>query len=333
MINVLRYILKRLGLAFITLWVVITITFLLMHAIPGDPFAKEGKIPAAIVENLERHYNLDKPLYQQYFIYLKNLLNFDLGPSMTHKFRTVNDYIRDNFPISAHLGLQALALASVLGIILGIIAATNRNKFPDYICMVLAIIGISVPGFILATLFIQVFSVNFGWLPTSGWKSPKHTILPTIALGMLTLAYVARMMRSSMLEVLGQDYIKTAKAKGLSRGKVLMRHAFKNAILPVITVLGVSAANLLVGSFIIERIFGIPGLGKYFVQSINNRDYSVILGTTIFYSIILISMNFIVDIVYVFIDPRIKVDVSKKKRGSKLFSSKQGQGATTGGEK
>lgn len=332
----LRYILKRLGLAFLTLWVVITITFLIMHAIPGDPFAKEGKTPPAILENLRRHYNLDKPLHEQYFIYLKNLAKLDLGPSMKHKSRTVNDYIRDNFPTSAHLGLQALIMSSILGIILGIIAATKRNRLPDYLCMIIAIIGISVPGFILATVLIDIFAVRLDLLPPSGWKSVKHTILPTIALGMFTLAYVARMMRSSMLEVLGQDYIKTAKAKGLSPIKVLFRHAFRNAILPVVTVLGISAANLIVGSFIIERIFGIPGMGKYFVQSIQNRDYSVILGTTIFYSIILISMNFIVDMLYVFIDPRIKIKGTKKKKSAymqTLIPSKPVGGNIGGGKK
>lgn len=311
-----------------------------MHTVPGDPFSKEGRMPESVRKNLERHYNLDKPLYVQYATYMKELLKLNLGPSMKHKTRTVNDYIRDNFPRSLHLGLQAIIVASLLGISLGVVAAVKRNKWPDYICMIIAIIGISVPSFILATLLIQVFAVKLQVLPTSGWKSPKYTILPTIALCLLTLAYAARMMRSSMLEVLGQDYIRTAKAKGLSRWKVLYRHAFRNAIMPVVTALGVSAANLVVGSFIIEKIFGIPGLGKYFVVSIGNRDYSVILGITIFYSIVLILMNFIVDILYVIIDPRITIDAGKKKKStlvkwitSRLASNKESAVSSNGGGK
>lgn len=310
-----KYILKRLGMALITLWAVITITFVIMHTVPGDPFSKEGRMPESVRRNLEKHYNLDKPLYVQYGTYMLELFKLNLGPSMKHKTRTVNDYIRDNFPRSLHLGLQALIVASILGILLGIVAAVKRNKWPDYICMVIAIIGISVPSFILATLLIQTFAVKWQLLPTSGWKSPKYTILPTFSLCLLTLAYSARMMRSSMLEVLGQDYIRTAKAKGLSRWKVLYRHAFRNAIMPVVTALGVSAANLVVGSFIIEKIFGIPGLGKYLVVSIQNRDYSVILGITIFYSIILIGMNFVVDMLYIVIDPRISIDSGKRSVG------------------
>lgn len=306
-ITVLKYTLKRLGLALVTLWIVITFTFILMHTIPGDPFSREGKMPEAIHQNLLKHYNLDKPLYQQYFIYLKNLAHFDLGPSTSSQFRTVNDYIKDNFPNSAQLGLLALIFSSLVGISLGIIAAIKRNKFADYFSMIVAIIGISVPSFILATILIEVFAVKLHWLPTSGWSSWDNRILPTLSLSMMTLAYIARMMRSSMLDVLGQDYIKTAKAKGLSPRKIIFRHAFRNAIMPVITVLGISAANLVVGSFIIEKIFRIPGLGKHFIQSVSNRDYSVILGTTIFYSIILIGMNFIVDLSYLFIDPRIKI--------------------------
>lgn len=312
----IKYILKRLGMALITLWAVVTITFVIMHTIPGDPFTKEGKQPEAVRNNLMRHYNLDKPLMEQYVIYLKNLTKFDLGPSISSKSRTVNDYIEDNFPVSLQLGVTALILASGAGISLGMFAALKRNKWPDYLCMILAIIGISVPSFIMATLMIQVVSVQLKLLPTSGWGSIQNYILPVIALSLMPLAYIARMMRSSMIEVLGQDYIKTAKAKGLSERQVIYKHALRNALIPVTTVIGITLANIVVGSFIIEQIFRIPGLGKYFIQSVSNRDYPVILGTSVFYSAILIMVNFVVDILYVVIDPRIKMARTGKMKKS-----------------
>jgi len=314
---VVKYILKRLGMALITLWAVVTITFLIMHAIPGDPFSKEGKQPEAVKNNLMRHYNLDKPLVEQYVIYLGNLTKLDLGPSISSKSRSVNDYIEDNFPVSLQLGVIALAFASVVGISLGMFAALKRNKWPDYLCMILAIIGISVPSFIMATLMIQVFAVKLKLFPTSGWGNIHNYILPVIALSLMPLAYISRMMRSSMIEVLGQDYIKTAKAKGLSEGQIIYKHALRNALIPVTTVIGITLANIVVGSFIIEKIFRIPGLGKYFIQSVSNRDYPVILGTSVFYSAILIFVNFVVDILYVVIDPRIKMERTGKAKKSK----------------
>lgn len=309
--NVLKYILKRFAMAVVTLWVVVTLTFVLMHSIPGNPFAKEGKMPPGVYENLLRHYNLDKPLIVQYGLYLKSLLKFDFGPSLKSKIITVNYYIKNGFPVSTHLGVQALVLAIIIGLILGIIAALRHNRWPDYLSMIIAIIGISVPGFIFATVLMNYISVEWNLLPVSGWKSWAHTVLPTISLAMMPLAYIARMMRSSMLEVLGQDYIKTARAKGLSQSAVITKHAVRNAILPVITVLGITAANLVTGSFIIESIFAIPGTGEMFVKSIFNRDYPVILGSAVFYSAILIFMNFVVDVAYVFIDPRIKIAEGK----------------------
>jgi len=304
-------------MALITLWAVVTITFLIMHAIPGDPFSKEGKQPEAVKNNLMRHYNLDKPLVEQYVIYLGNLTKLDLGPSISSKSRSVNDYIEDNFPVSLQLGVIALAFASVVGISLGMFAALKRNKWPDYLCMILAIIGISVPSFIMATLMIQVFAVKLKLFPTSGWGNIHNYILPVIALSLMPLAYISRMMRSSMIEVLGQDYIKTAKAKGLSEGQIIYKHALRNALIPVTTVIGITLANIVVGSFIIEKIFRIPGLGKYFIQSVSNRDYPVILGTSVFYSAILIFVNFVVDILYVVIDPRIKMERTGKAKKSK----------------
>ncbi|KGX92326.1 peptide ABC transporter permease [Pontibacillus halophilus JSM 076056 = DSM 19796] len=303
----LKYTIKRFLWAILTLWAVVTITFTLMHSIPGDPFAREGTMPEAVYNNLQRYYNLDEPLIVQYGIYLKQIAMLDFGPSLKSKTISVNDYIVNGFPVSLHLGLQALLIAVTFGLILGVIASLNRNKWPDYISMVLAIIGISVPSFILATFLINYVGVEWGLLPVATWKSWSHTVLPSISLAMMPMAYIARLMRSSMLEVMGQDYVNTAKAKGISRSMVILRHAIKNAILPVVTVLGFIAANLVTGSFIIEKIFGIPGMGEMFVEGIFNRDYPVILGSTVFYAAILIFLVFVVDVAYKFIDPRIKI--------------------------
>ncbi len=302
-----KYLFKRLIMSAITLWAIITITFFLMHSIPGNPFRKEGKMPPVVYENLLKKYGLDKPKSEQYVIYLKNLLRGDFGDSMKSRVETVNDMIRRGFPVSAYLGMEALLIALIFGPALGALAALYQNKFPDYLSMIIAIIGISVPSFIMGTILIQFVAKNISWLPIGGWGEFKHTLLPALALSLMPLAYMARLMRSSMLEVLGQDYIKTAKSKGISKAAVILKHAVRNAILPIISVLGTLISNLLVGSFVIEKIFGIPGLGKFFVQSINNRDYTLIMGTTIFYAIILIVLLLLVDIAYMFIDPRIKL--------------------------
>ena len=304
----IKYTFKRFIWAIITLWTIITLTFILMHSVPGDPFAREGTMPESIRENLYKYYHLDKPKIQQYGLYFKNLvIDFDFGPSLKSSTLTVNDYIKKGFPISFHLGMQALLIAVFFGLILGVIASLNRNRWPDYMAMILAIIGVSVPSFILATFLINFVAVEWQLLPVATWKSWKHTILPSISLAMLPMAFIARLMRSSMLEVMGQDYILTAKAKGLSKSFIILKHAIRNAILPVVTVIGIIAANLVTGSFIIESIFGIPGMGDMFVKGIFNRDYPVILGSTIFYSMILIFLIFIVDVAYTWIDPRIKV--------------------------
>lgn len=302
-----KYLLKRLIMSLITLWAVITVTFFLMHSVPGNPFAKEGKMPAVVYENLQKKFGLDKPKSEQYLIYLKNIMKGDFGDSMKSRTETVNDMIKRGFPVSAHIGLQALLIAVVFGPALGALAALYQNKLPDYLSMVLAIMGISVPSFIMGTLFIQFIAKNVSWLPIAGWGTWQHTILPSVALSMMPLAYMARLMRSSMLEVLGQDYIKTARSKGITKAAVIIKHAVRNAILPVISILGTTISNLLVGSFVIEKIFGIPGLGSFFVRSISNRDYTLIMGTTIFYAIVLIALLFIVDIAYMIIDPRIKL--------------------------
>lgn len=302
-----KYIFKRIIMSIVTLWAIVTITFVLMHSVPGNPFAKEGKMPASVYENLQKKYGLDKPKSEQYVIYLKNLLKGDFGDSMKSRVETVNDMIGRGFPVSAYLGAEALLIALLFGPALGALAALYQNKWPDYLSMIVAIIGISVPSFIMGTVFIQFLAKNISFLPIGGWGTFQHTILPALALALMPLAYTARLMRSSMLEVLGQDYIKTAKSKGIAKSAVILKHAVRNAILPIISVLGTLISNLLVGSFVIEKIFGIPGLGLFFVKSIVSRDYTLIMGTTIFYSIILITMLFFVDIAYMFIDPRIRL--------------------------
>ncbi|MDD4503594.1 MAG: ABC transporter permease [Clostridiaceae bacterium] len=302
-----KYLLKRILMAIVTIWAVITITFILMHSVPGNPFRTESKMPKVVYENLQKKYGLDKPLSEQYFIYLGKIARGDFGDSMKSRVETVNDMIERGFPVSATIGLEALLIALVFGPALGAIAALNQNKWPDYFSMIIAILGISVPSFIMGTVFIQFLARNISWLPIGGWGSFRHSILPSLALALMPLAQLARFMRSSMLEVLGQDYIKTAKSKGISKATVVLRHAVRNAILPVVSVLGTVATNLLVGSFVIEKIFGIPGLGMFFIISISNRDYPLIMGTTIFYAIILIVMLLVVDFAYMFIDPRIKL--------------------------
>ena len=299
-----KYIAKRLGMAILTIWAVVTITFFLMHSVPGNPFNKEGKMPEAVYENLLEKYGLDKPLSEQYVIYLKNLLQGNLGESMKSRVETVNDMVGRGFPVSAYLGLEALIIALIFGPAL---AAIYQNRTPDYIAMVVAIIGISVPSFMMGTLLIQFVAKNISALPIGGWGQFRHTILPAIALSLMPLAYMARLMRSSMLEVLGQDYIKTAQSKGISNSAVILKHAVRNAILPIISVLGTLISGLLTGSFVVEKIFGIPGLGSLFVKAISNRDYTLIMGTTIFYAIVLVAMLFFVDLAYMAIDPRIKL--------------------------
>lgn len=302
-----RYLIKRIALAIVTIWAVITVTFFLMHSIPGNPFRSESKMPPQVYENLLSKYGLDKPKGEQYVIYLQNLLKGDLGDSMKSRVETVNDMVKRGFPVSIGIGAQALLIAIIFGPALGSLAALYQNKFPDYLSMIIAIIGISVPSFIMGTVLIQFVARNVSLFPIGGWGTWTHSLLPSFALSLMPLATMARLMRSSMLEVLGQDYIKTAKSKGLKKSVVILKHAVRNAILPVISILGTTISNLLVGSFVIEKIFGIPGLGRFFVQSISNRDYTLIMGTTIFYAIILVVMLLVVDIAYMLIDPRIKL--------------------------
>ena len=302
-----KYLFKRIVMAVITIWTIVTITFVLMHSVPGNPFRKEGKMPAVIYENLQKKYGLDKPLIEQYTIYLGNIVQGDFGDSMKSRTETVNDMIERGFPVSATIGAQGLLIAVLIGPLLGVIAALYQNKWPDYLSMVIAIIGISVPSFVMGTLFIQFLARNIPGLPIGGWGTFAHTILPSMAIAMMPLATMARLMRSSMLEILNQDYIKTAKSKGIKQSTVIIKHAVRNAILPVVSSLGTIVSNILVGSFVIEKIFGIPGLGYFFVKSITDRDYPLIMGTTVFYAVILVVALLFVDLAYMAIDPRIKL--------------------------
>lgn len=302
-----RYIIKRLVISVFTLWVIITVTFFLMHSIPGGPFARQKELPQAIMENLNMRYHLDQPVWKQYLEYMVHLAKWDFGPSFKYESTTVNDIINKGFPVSAALGSLALGFALVFGVAGGVISALKQYKWQDNVIMLLATIGFSVPNFILASLFIYIFAYKLHWLPAAMWGKPQQVIMPALALAALPTAFIARMVRTTMLEVLSQDYIYTAWAKGLSRGEVIIRHALKNALLPVLSYLGPLTAQILTGSFVIEKIFSIPGMGRQFITSIYNRDYTTIMGVTVFYSIILILANFLVDILYGLLDPRIKV--------------------------
>ncbi|MDA7026169.1 ABC transporter permease [Bacillus sp. CLL-7-23] len=301
------YIMKRFFSMVSTILIITTLTFVIMKVIPGSPFNEERNTNIVVQQNLEAYYHLDEPIFVQYLIYLKSILTFDFGPSIKQPSQSVNQLLSRGFPVSFELGMIALLLAIFSGIVLGIFAALRQNGLIDYLAMTIAVLGISIPNFIMATVLIQQFAVNWSIFPPSTWTSPLHMVLPTAALSMGPMAIIARLTRSSMLEVLTQDYIRTARAKGLSPLKIVIKHALKNALMPVITILGTLTASILTGSFVIEKIFAIPGMGKYFVESINSRDYPVIMGTTVFYSIILIIMLFLVDLAYGIIDPRIKL--------------------------
>lgn len=302
-----RYVLRRLAMMVVTLWFIITATFLLMHAIPGDPFVSEARLPEQVLANLRAYYGTDRPLAEQYARYLGNLVRLDLGPSFRSDTLGVNEQIAQGFPVSAQIGLQALALALVLGISVGILAAARSGGLTDGVAMLGATLGISVPAFVLAPVLMYVFAVRLGWLPVATWGTWQHSVLPSVALSFGAMAFIARLTRSSVLDAIGQDYVRTAHAKGLLPIRVVLRHVFPNALIPIVTVLGPITAGVLVGSFVIEQIFGIPGTGQLLVRAIFERNYPVILGTTIFYSALLLTFNFLVDLAYGLIDPRIKV--------------------------
>ena len=303
-----RYVFRRLGGAIIILWVIITVTFALMHAIPGGPFTTEKKLPPQVKASIEAKYHLDDPVWKQYGDYLGGVITGDLGPSYKYEGRSVNDIISDAFPISAQLGLLSLMVAVVGGIAAGAISAMRPNGIVDYAVTILSTIGISVPTFIIGAVLVYVVGFELGWFPVALWRGPSYMVLPVLTLAAQPMAFIARLTRSGLLDVYQQEYIRTARAKGLSSWTIFTRHALGNAILPVITYLGPLAASLLTGSFIVETIFAIPGLGQYFVTSIYNRDYTVILGITIFYSALVVFLNILVDMIYPLIDPRVTTE-------------------------
>jgi len=304
----LTYILQRLLWTIPVLLAVAIITFTLMHLVPGGPWDSDKRLSAQAEENLNQRYGLDKPLPEQFFDYLTGLAQGDLGVSYRNVNRPVRDIILDGASVSATLGLAALVLAVVVGVSVGLLAALRQNSAIDYASVGLVTIGASLPSFVLGMLLLVVFSAELHWLPTGGWGSVEQAIMPVIALAILPAAYLARITRASMLDVLGQDYIRTARSKGLREQAIVVRHVVRNGMIPVLTVIGPVAAVLLTGSFIIESLFAVPGVGRTFVTSIGARDYGVIMGTTLFYTIIVVLANLAVDIAYVFVDPRIKYE-------------------------
>jgi len=308
----IKYLTRRVLFMLLSLLLIVTATFFFMRLAPGNPFTSEKQLPPAIEANLNEHYGLNDPWYVQYGEYLLRIVQWDFGPSFKYKSQTVNDLINEGFPVSLVLGMEAIFIALAVGVLLGIIAALKHNKWQDYTAMIIAVLGISVPSFIMAAFLQYVFAMKLGLFPVARWGTFSQSVLPAIALAAGPTAFIARLTRSSMLEVLSNDYIKTAKAKGLSQTTITVKHAIRNAILPVVSYMGPLSAGIVTGSFVIEKIFGIPGLGSHFVKSIGNRDYTVIMGVTVFYSIILLVSVLLVDILYGLIDPRIKLAGGKK---------------------
>ena len=303
-----KFIIRRLLYMIVTLWVIITVVFFLMKNLPGNPFGEASmKLSADAKKILMQQYGLDKPVWEQYLKYMWNVLHGDLGRSYQFPTTTVTEKIGQAFPASAELGMWALLIAVIIGIALGIVASLNHNKGLDYAAMFTAVIGVSIPSMILGPLLSYYVGVKLGWFPSGLWKGPQYRVLPAITLSFGTIAILARLMRASMLDVLSQDYIKTAKAKGLSPKATVWKHTIRNAIIPVITALGTIAVNLVTGTLIVEQVFAVPGLGKHFVQAVTSNDYTMIAGLTIFYSVILMITLFLVDVAYGLIDPRIRV--------------------------
>jgi ABC-type dipeptide/oligopeptide/nickel transport system permease component len=307
------YILKRLIQGVITVWFIATATFAAMHLVPGDPLTSEKATTPEIRKNLEERYGLNRPVFEQYLIYMGNLARGDFGISFTQKNRRVNDIIREHFPVSATLGILSIVFAALGGIVWGALTAIYRNRLPDLIIMFLVILGISVPSFVVAALsqlgIVDLNSIaRTHVLPVAGWGTLTHMIVPSMVLGLGTMAFLTRLMRSSMLEIVNSDFIRTAKAKGLPPTRIFLHHQLRNAILPVITVLGPSIAAITTGGFVVELVFAIPGLGRYFVGAVQQLDYTVIMGTTVFYGAFLVFMVIVVDLLYGFIDPRVTVE-------------------------
>ena len=308
-----KYALKRLILMIVTILVVVTATFFMMKSIPGDPLASMARsLPEQTRANYYAKYGLDKPLFEQYLTYLKNLVKLDLGESLVYPGRSVSQTIAETSPVSGQVGGIALVIGVVIGIGFGIIAALYKNKWPDYIVIFIAILGVTIPVFILASLLQYVFAVKLNVLPAQGWGETKHYVLPVLVSCFGTIATYARYVKSSMLDTLNQDYVMTARAKGVSEKGVILKHVLRNSLLPSITILAGRIVGIFTGSFIVERMFSIPGIGFYYISSINNNDYTMVMGTTVFYAVLFVVMQLILDFVYMLVDPRIRVGASRK---------------------
>jgi oligopeptide transport system permease protein len=303
-----RFILSRFLQSLLALFLVITATFFMIRFVPGGPFTQEKAVTPEILRNLEAHYGLNKPLWQQYFDYLGSLSRGDLGPSFKYPNRTVNEIIADKVPVSAELGAIALSLALVLGILLGTFAAVRRNTWIDYVASSFGMAGISIPTFVVGPLLVLLFAIHLGWFNASGWYGPADRVLPALVLGLAYAAPISRLTRGGMLEVLHQDFIRTARAKGASEWRIVTRHALRGGLLPVVSYLGPAVAGILTGSFVIETIFQIPGIGREFVNSAFNRDYTLVLGTVILYAVLIMALNLVVDIVQAWLNPKVRLE-------------------------
>ncbi len=301
------FLIKSLVHGLVVLWVVITLTFILLRLAPGGPFDSERKLPPEVLANIEAKYHLDEPLIRQYLRYLTGILHLDLGPSYKYLDRGVKEIIGDTLPTSVLLGLLALGFALTVSFPLGLIAAYFRNSWIDRFSLLTATLGISVPHFILGALLIWVFALRLGWLQAGRWDNAASMILPTITLGAAPAAYIAALLRSTLIDALGEDFIRTARAKGLREAAVLLKHALRNSLLPVLTVMGPLTAALLTGSFVVEYVFAIPGMGRFFITAVTDRDYPLIMGVTLVYTALLVFANFLVDLLYAYVDPRIRL--------------------------
>lgn len=303
-----RFVLRRLLQTIPVLFIIVTATFFMVRFVPGGPFTAEKAIPPEILRNIEAHYGLDQPLWRQYLSYLGQVMRGDLGPSFKYPNRTVNEIIGDKLPVSLELGGLALLVALVIGLTLGVLAAVRRNTWLDYFASSAGLLGICVPTFVLGPLLVLFFAIHLGWFNASGWFTPSDRVLPSLTLGFVYAAYIMRLTRGGMLEVLNQDFIRTARAKGATEGRVVFRHALRGGLLPVVAFLGPGVAGILTGSFVIETIFQIPGLGREFVNSAFNRDYTLVLGTVILYAGLIVVCNLVVDVVQVWLNPRLKFE-------------------------
>jgi oligopeptide transport system permease protein len=305
---VLRFITTRFLQSLLALFVVVSATFFMMRAVPGGPFTAEKAVTPEILRNLEAHYGLNKPVWQQYLDYLGNLLRGDLGPSFKYPNRTVNEIIADKLPVSAELGAESLAIALVLGIGLGVVAAIGRNTWIDYVASSFGMAGISIPTFVVGPLLILGVAIHVGWFNASGWYTASDRVLPSLVLGFAYAAPISRLTRGGMLEVLHQDFVRTARAKGASEWRIILHHSLRGGLLPVVSYLGPAIAGILTGSFVIETIFQIPGIGREFVNSAFNRDYTLVLGTVILYAVLIMALNLLADVVQAWMNPRVRLE-------------------------